>query len=314
MTSKSTYMLVGAFVLGLGAAFIWGVLWISSGGTPQSIDRYLVYMEDSVSGLNVDAPLRYRGVDVGKVEQISIDERNPERIRLVLQVRQGTPVSADTVATLEYQGLTGIASVNLSGGTAASPPLEPSPGEEFPVIASRVSFFSRLDKTLDGLLTSLTQTSESINKVLGEENRANVARTLENVAVLTERIARQSEQLESIIGHLEATLHNTSVASADFPELVRQFSRSAGSITAMADEVRTVGEGLASASGTISAAVDTSSADLVQFTGTVLPEITALLEDLRVAAINLRRMSETLEQDPSVLLRGNPEPVPGPGE
>jgi phospholipid/cholesterol/gamma-HCH transport system substrate-binding protein len=314
MTSKSTYMLVGAFVLVLGAAFIWGVLWISAGGTPQSIDRYLVYMEDSVSGLNVDAPLRYRGVDVGKVEKISIDERNPERIRLVLQVRQGTPVSADTVATLEYQGLTGIASVNLSGGTAASPSLGPTPGEEFPVIQSRASFLSRLDKTLDGLLANLTQTSQSINEVLGDENRVNVARSIENVAVLTERIAQQSAQLESIINHLEATLRNTSVASADFPALVQQFSRSAESITAMADEIRAVGENLSSASGTIGAAVDASSADLVQFTGTVLPEMAALLEDLRVAALNLRRMSETLEQDPSVLLRGNPEPIPGPGE
>jgi phospholipid/cholesterol/gamma-HCH transport system substrate-binding protein len=49
-------MLVGAFVLVLGAAFIWGILWISAGGTPQSFDRYVVYMTDSVSGLNVDAP------------------------------------------------------------------------------------------------------------------------------------------------------------------------------------------------------------------------------------------------------------------
>lgn len=314
MTSKSTYMLVGAFVLVLGAAFIWGVLWISAGGTPQSIDRYLVYMEDSVSGLNVDAPLRYRGVDVGKVEKISIDERNPERIRLVLQIRQGTPVSVDTVATLEYQGLTGIASVNLAGGTADSKPLELSPGEEYPVIQSRVSFLSRLDTTLDGLLSNLTQTSQSINEMLGEENRANVARSLENIAVLTERIANQSAQLESIINHLDVTMRNASLASTDFPALVQKFSGSAESITAMADEVRAVGENLASASGKIGAAVDTSSADLVQFTGTVLPEMMALLEDLRVAAVNLRRVSETLEQDPSVLLRGNPEPEPGPGE
>jgi hypothetical protein len=76
MTSKSGYMLVGAFVLVLAAAFIWGILWISAGGTPQSLTRYVVYMTDSVSGLNVDAPLRYRGVDVGKVEQISIDNKN----------------------------------------------------------------------------------------------------------------------------------------------------------------------------------------------------------------------------------------------
>ena len=314
MTSKSSYMLVGAFVLLLGAAFVWGILWISAGGTPQSIDRYLVYMADSVSGLNVDAPLRYRGVDVGKVERIEIDDTNPERIRLLLQVRQGTPITADTVATLEYQGLTGIASVNLTGGKAGSPPLVPRPGEDFAVIQSRSSFFSRLDTTLQDLLANLTETSASINAVLGEENRANVARSIANVADLTERIAQQSGQLEAIIVHLETTLKNTSTASADFPRLVQQFSRSAESITAMADEIRVVGENLETASSAIGSAADASGSDLVQFTSTALPEMTALLNDLRVAAVNLRRMSESLEQDPSVLLHGRPAPAPGPGE
>ena len=82
MLSKSNYALVGAFVLVLGAAFIWAVLWISAGGPPQSFDRYLIYMTESVSGLNVDSPLRFRGVDVGKVEKIEIDLENPQRIRL----------------------------------------------------------------------------------------------------------------------------------------------------------------------------------------------------------------------------------------
>ena len=314
MTSKSAYMLVGAFVLVLGAAFIWGILWISAGGAPQSFDRYVVYMTDSVSGLNVDAPLSYRGVDVGKVEQISIDPRNPERIRLLLQVRRGTPISEQTVASLEYQGLTGIANVNLSGGKAGAPPLKILPGEEYPVIRGRPSIFSRLDETLETLLENLIETSGRINALLSDENRTNISRSMENVATLSANLARQSGHLETIIGQLEATMENTRKASADLPQLVTDFKQSAQAITRMADEIGGVGKNLSAASARIDAAVASSSDGLVDFTRTTLPEINQMVNDLRVASENLRRMSEALAQNPSVLIYGAPEPKPGPGE
>ncbi len=314
MTSKSGYMLVGAFVLVLGAAFIWGILWISAGGTPQRFERYLVYMSDSVSGLNVDAPLKYRGVDIGKIEQIDIDSKNPEHIRLLLQVRQGTPITADTVATLEYQGLTGIANVNLSGGRADSRPLARTPGEEYPVIKGRPSIFSSLDTTLSDLLTNLIQTSASINAVLGEENRVNVSRSIENVAIFTDRFAQQSARLEEIIAHLGVTLENTRTASADLPQMIRQFSHSAEAITRMAEQIRSMGENLAAASAGIEHTVNASSDDLVDFTRTTLPEISEMVYELRLAAENLRRMSEALAQNPSLLIYGAPAPKPGPGE
>ena len=314
MTSKSSYMLVGGFILILGAAFVWGVLWISAGGPPQRINKYIVYMPESVSGLNVDAPVKFRGVDVGKVEKIDINSSNPELIRLLLQVRQGTPISADTVAGLEYQGLTGIASVNLSGGHADSPPLTRQAGEEYPVITGQPSVFSNLGLTLSELLTNLTQTSASINAVLAEENRDNVTRSLENVAELTEKFTKQADHLETIITHLGATLENTHTASVDLPQLIEKFSQSATAITSMADQIRIVGENLATASSNIEQTVDASSNDLVDFTSTTLPEISRMVNELTLASENLRRMSESLAQDPSVLLYGKPEPEPGPGE
>jgi len=314
MTSKSTFVLVGVFVLILGTAFIWGILWISAGGTPQSFDRYIVYMTDSVSGLNVDAPLKYRGVDVGKVEEIQIDSRNPERIRLLLQVRKGTPISADTVASLEYQGLTGIANVNLSGGNASSPPLQKLPGEEYLVIKGRPSIFSRLDSTLEELLTNLIETSANINALLSEENRANVSRTIESAARLTENLASQSSHLEAIVADLQVTLANTRGASGDFQQLFQEFTRSAEAITRMADEIRGVGANLSAASTDIKRTVDVSSDALVDFTLTTLPEVSRMVAELRVASENLRRMSEALEQNPSILMYGAPLPEPGPGE
>lgn len=314
MTTKSSYTLVGAFVLVLSAVFIWGVLWISSGGPPQRADYYLVYMTESVSGLNVDAPLKFRGVDVGKVEQISIDSKNPERIRLLLQVRQGTPITEDTVATLEYQGLTGIASINLIGGRVDSQPLRQIPGEEYPVITSRPSLFARLDATMSDLLGNLIQTSANINALLNEENRANVSRSIENITILTDNLADQSDQLETVVAHLSVTLENSRTASMEFPKLMHQFSKSAEAITDMADQIRGAAENLAAASAGIEQTVDSSGGDLAYFTSATLPDIAAMVTELRVASENLRRASESLAQDPSVLIYGHPAPERGPGE
>jgi len=314
MGGKSAYTLVGAFVLILSAVFIWGILWISAGGAPQNFERYVVFMGESVSGLNVDAPVKYRGVDVGKVEQIGIDYADPERVRLLLQVRQGTPIKEDTVASLEYQGLTGIANVNLSGGKADSADLKRWPGQEYPVITGRPSIFSNLDTTLEGVVGTLMETSAGINAMLSEENRSNVARSLENVAVLTENFAEQAKHLETIVAHLETTLKNAREASVDFPHMVQEFTRSAEAVTQMADEIRGIGENLSAASARIEETVDASSDGLVDFTRTALPEITEMIYELKQASENLRQMSEALAQNPSLLIYGAPEPKPGPGE
>lgn len=314
MTNKSSYTLVGAFVLVLTAVFIWGILWISAGGKPQRYDHYLIYMTESVSGLNIDSPIKYRGVDVGKTERITIDTENPQRIRLLVQVRQGTPVTEDTIATLEYQGLTGIANINLSGGRVGAPLLSKPPGEDYPVIRTRPSLFARLDANMSDLLANLSQSSANFNALLSEENRANVSRLVEDVAILTDSLAKQSGQLDTIITNLSVTLENTSAASAEFPDVVRQFSQSAKAITLMLDDIGNLGENLTSASAGFQQTVNAGGDDLVHFTSTTLPELAEMVSELRLTAENLRRMSEALAQDPSVLIYGKPEPEPGPGE
>ena len=134
MAKHSRDLLVGTFVLVFGAAFVWSVLWISAGGPPQSYDHYATYMTESVSGLYVDAPLNFQGVDVGKVERIDIDPIDPQRVRLLLQVKQGTPVNQGTVAMMEYQGLTGIANVNLIGAAKELPPIRRKAGDRKSVV------------------------------------------------------------------------------------------------------------------------------------------------------------------------------------
>ncbi|MGO8754305.1 MAG: MlaD family protein, partial [Gallionellaceae bacterium] len=122
MEEKVNFAVVGAFVLVLSAVLIGGVLWFGSGESYRKIyDVYQTYMKESVSGLNLNAPVRYRGVEVGRVQKIALAPENVEQVQLTLNIERGTPVKVDTVAVLQTQGLTGLAFVELTGGNRNSP-------------------------------------------------------------------------------------------------------------------------------------------------------------------------------------------------
>jgi len=278
MESKVNFAVVGAFVLILGALLIGGVLWLSSGKSyNKAYDTYLVYMSESVSGLSLDAPVRYRGVQVGSVRRIALAPGNAKLVQLTLDIERGTPVKQDTVAVLQVQGLTGIAHVDLSGGGNDSPPLKAGPGEKYPVIRSGPSLMLRLDTAVTALLTNLNRSSESINALLDEENRVALRRTLAN--------------LERLSGTL---------ANAELPQLLQRLQRSADAFDRMANETARAGSNTANTVESLRAEA--------------LPEARQTITELRELTASLRRFSETLERNPGLLLQGRPAVPPGPGE
>ena len=160
MESKVNFAAVGVFVLILGTLLVGSVLWLSSGKFyGKSYDTYLAYMSESVSGLSLDAPVRYRGVQVGSVRGVKLAPGSAEQVQLTLDIEHGTPVKQDTVAVLRVQGLTGIAHVELSGGSRDSPVLKPGSGEKHPVIRTGPSLMLRLDTAVTALLTNLNRSS-----------------------------------------------------------------------------------------------------------------------------------------------------------
>jgi ABC-type transporter Mla subunit MlaD len=140
MRAQPNFALVGVFVLGLGGVAIALGLWLASGGvSPGRHDRYVAWFEESVSGLSRGAPVKFRGVPVGTVRELALDRVDPDRVRVLMEVARGTPITRDTVATLAFQGLTGMADVELAGGGHDAPALAPAPGEEYASIRTAPS-------------------------------------------------------------------------------------------------------------------------------------------------------------------------------
>lgn len=308
MEEKINFALVGVFVLALGAALIAGVLWLSSGGAyRRAYDTYQTYMDESVSGLSRDAPVRYRGVEVGRVRRMALAQGHVEQVQLTLDIERGTPVKQDTVAVLRVQGLTGIAYVELSGGSSDSPDLQARPGDAYPVIRSGPSLMVRLDSAISTLLNNLNRGSENLGGLLDQDNRREFKQTLADLRILGRTLAARSAAIDAGVVNAARTLDNAARFSADLPRLVERLQQSADGFDRMTAEI--AGAGI-SANATLAG----SRADLREAAEEIVPEMRLLLSELRAATASLRRFSEQLEQNPRMLLFGRPAPKRGPGE
>lgn len=292
----------------LGAALVAGVLWLASGGAVRKqYELYLAIVDESVAGLNVNAPVKYSGVDVGKVREIRLDPGNPERVNLLFAIESGTPVKEDTVAVLKTQGLTGIAYVELSGGARDAPPLRATAGNRYPVIRTKPSLSARLENVLTSVLAKLDSTSNNINAILSDENRVAFKSALADIAVVARTIAARKDALDTGIASAARTFENASRLSAQAGPVIDRIGRSADAVEKMGDEVARTSAGAAKT-------VDSVGADVKRFTAETLPELERLLDELSVLATSLRRLSEQTERDPRGILFGR-KPVPeGPGE
>ena len=301
METKVNYVVVGLFALLLSAAMIAGVLWLSAGKKySMVVDTYIAYMNESVSGLNLNAPVKYRGVEVGQVRLIKLDKVNPEQVLLELSIERGIPIKQDTIATLRSQGLTGIAFIELSGGSTASPLLEPNRLPPYPVIRTGPSLMGRLDNALSSLLNNLNKTTENLNALLDEENRMVLKNTLADVSVLTRTLASHRADIDKSVS-------NAAQISAQLPQLIEKVGRATEALEKMAKDT-------SRASISVRKTMDDVGPDAKRFANDGLPELERMMVSLREMMVSLQRVTEQIEQNPGVLLRGREVRQRGPGE
>lgn len=308
MDSKVNYAAVGAFVLALGTLLIVGILWLAAGaGNKKQYSLYLSIVNESVAGLNVDAPVKYMGVDVGKVKDIHIDPRNPQEVQLQFAIEAGTPIKEDTEAVLKTQGLTGIAYVELSGSTPGSKVLLATAGYPYPVIRTKPSLSARLENVLTTVLANLDKTAANVNALFDDENRLQVKKILANTSIVMSSIAEQKAEINSLIANAAKTAESTSRAAPHLDPMLTRISNAADAVEKMANEAKLASTGAKKT-------LDEVGGGVRQFTGETLPEIERLLGELSILSASLKRLSEQTERNPGSLLRGRQALPLGPGE
>jgi phospholipid/cholesterol/gamma-HCH transport system substrate-binding protein len=308
MDDKVNYSLVGAFVLVLGAALVLAVLWLAAGlGSRRAMDAYQAVIEESVAGLNVDAPVKYLGVDVGKVSRIAVDHQNPLQVRLQFLIERGTPIKHDSVAVLKSQGLTGIAYVELSGGTAGAEALLPGPDGVAPTIPFKLSLSARLENVLTNVLANVDRVSNNLNAVFDADNRAALKSALADLAALAHTLAQQQGVMRAGLQDAARTARLAAKAAEQLGPTLHDVASGAQAVERMAGVAQ-------QARARAGQAADTAASGVQQLGAQTLPDLSRLMGELAALSAALRRLSEQTAANPSSLITGNPPPRPGPGE
>lgn len=214
METNVNYTIVGIFTMALITAIVLSVIWLSSGFSFEQYKIYELRMTESVSGLTIDSPVEYNGVNVGSVLSITLDEHDPKVVDVLLNINKTTPITFGTAATLTSRGLTGISFVSLKDKSEDLRPLVALPGNEYPMIKTSPSFFVRLDLALSQLSTNLKDVAKSVNALLSPDNQKSIREVLANMNLITENLAKNSGKLDTII-------LNTEKASRQFTPLLQ---------------------------------------------------------------------------------------------
>jgi len=235
METRASYLLVGVFALIVMAGFAIAVVWMMGSNLESGTARYVIFFKGSVSGLKVGNAVQYRGIPVGVVSDLEINPKNVEEVRATIEISPTTPVKTDTVAGLGYQGITGVAYIELTGGTHEAAALEPTPEEKLPVIKSKASQLQELFDAAPELVTRVTHLVNLAMAFLGPKNPENAAQILDNVATITGSIAGRSEEIGTIISDVRVAVNDVRAVAVDANATVREIGALAKSVRALSE-------------------------------------------------------------------------------
>jgi len=205
MEIRASYLLVGGFVLALTAVAFGFIVWLARVDVEGTAVPYRILFTGSVTGLNTGSPVRYRGIPVGEVTRIRINPANVEEIEVIVEVAEDTPIKEDTAASLEVQGITGVAYIQLSGGTSASLPLAPGEGEKMALITSKSSTLEKVFETAPELLDQLNALVARATLMFSDRNLESVSDTLSNLKNVSGAVADRTGDIENTLAALNDT-------------------------------------------------------------------------------------------------------------
>lgn len=213
MEIRAPYILVGIVtVLAILALAVFTV-WLTNAALGSERDRYLIYFDDPISGLDIDSAVRFNGIRVGRVISTRIDHEKPTRIRVTVEVAADTPVRGGASAVVLPQGITGTSYVQIRSGQDAGPPLVAEPDQPLPVIPSETSPLQRVVGGAPDLVAQSTLLVERLAEIVDDENRLAFARALDHIEEITARVATQSKRLDEVAAEFERISTETRTAA-----------------------------------------------------------------------------------------------------
>jgi phospholipid/cholesterol/gamma-HCH transport system substrate-binding protein len=303
MENRAHALAAGLFTLLLGAALVGVVLWF--GKDDVEYVPFLVTTTSSVAGLKTEAPVRYRGVEVGRVQSIQIEPGVNGRIHIRIGVTEGTPVTKSTFARLGYQGVTGLAYVALDDSGDSKELLE-SDARKMAEIPLRRSIMD----TGEDLIAAFGEIATRVNTLLNEDNQKAVRRALSGLELATLRTAALADKTASLAEKLEPGVAGVPGLVGDARGAIGHANQLIGNLNGLTSKIEERVEAL----NRVAKSVEEVGATARAVNDETLPRLNALVEDLHKETRALDRLLNAIGEHPQSIVFGPPRGSPGPGE
>ena len=300
MENKAHALIAGAFVVLVTALLAVLAIWLTRDNTERNL--YEMSTSETVSGLQPQATVRYRGVAVGKVENIGFDQKVKGNVLIRVSIDQAAPVTRSTFATVASQGVTGLGFIQLDDDGSSSQRLTPN-DDDPPRIPLKQGGIDKLLKQSGVIFDQAEQATTRINQLLSAQNEAAINTAVTQLAEAAGSINRVAKALEPAVSTLpalsrdaQAALRSVKGATDEVALTARRLNEKGGAL----DRLKEGGEALA-------AGVET-------FSGATLPKLGEVADETARTMRQLRRTVNGVDDNPQSLIFGNGPAVPGPGE
>lgn len=298
MESRSYAFWTGLFVVGLACALMLVVLWLS--GDTKEYKTYILVSRSSVSGLNESAPVRLRGVQVGKVDGVQFDPKDPNLILIRISVQKDAPITKGTYAQLSFQGLTGLSGIELSDDAKNPEPLKTSPDHPSR-IEVKPSLIESVTNSGQIFIQRLNDLSARFLEIMDKESADHLKKTFV-------QIDQSTKSLASILAEAQPATETLPALAQQMNEVLQEVRNTVQEIGAIAKRNN---ERLEPKIVAVTENLDAVSREFGQNT---LPAMNQTLVALQKAAASLDELLQNLTLRPQSIIYGRPKPPPGPGE
>jgi len=316
MENRLSYILVGAFVFVLLIGGVFSILWLGNYSDKGTYKFYKVATKESVSGLNEKAPVKLRGVQIGEVRSITINPKNAEEVLVTIRVQEDSPIKEDTYAVIEAQGITGLSFIQLQGGTNNAKDLKTSgKTEEYGIIYSRPSTFSRLDKTITSLSSKAEMIFERAETVMSEKNVKNLELIIENSAKIAESTSKTMANIEAHNKEITQLLQEAAAAAKGIKEMSYSFSSVIDTTgVGTMNKVKEAATSVTTVMGGLNQKLEKGSFDVDIVVKENIMPLQKSLQELQVLLNETKDLVSNLKDSPSDLLFKEETIKPAPNE
>ncbi|MDT8338788.1 MAG: MlaD family protein [Sulfurimonas sp.] len=320
MNNRVNYVVIGILVLiGIAGMALFGY-WLLKPTQESEMQRYAIYFNESVLGLNLDAPVKYKGLNVGKVVNLGISKSNSEQVEVLVEILKDTPIKTSTEAQLTSQGITGLSYINLTiNGDIDAKPLRAKENEEYPVIKSVPSILIKLENRFIDISEDLADTLQKTSRLLSDKNQDEITTLLKNSTLMISKINSMLD--DNTTQNFRQTMKNLKSASEKIDmliprvdELVIKSGRFEDNISAAFDSIKNSYLGIQDSINTFSEAIESGEFNIKEITGDMVPTMNNALLDMQNLILKIQETINRYERSPADIVFTQEEIKKGPGE